>query len=713
MISKLTPVPILSVFTFIGLLVTVIYILIPTQQPWLGLRLAPEKTYGVRVVESYGPSESIPGGAILISIRSEAGEMELLPIDLTIEPDGTIPTYEIYDNFLARQDRITNILKSDEVIFTNSSGQEYTITPLQNRPLSDMPAPFWVSVFVGLFAWIISSAVFAFRTDSISARFLLLSSAATIVFAPFSAIYGTRELAMSEMLFRFLSDGNFFGGSIFTASFIALLLYYPKKIAPRWVGNAIVALFTIWFILQQVDVFNSMTFARRFLVMLGVFSTFILAAIHWFKTKREPVARAVLQWFLLSWMLGTSLFWFLILMPQMFGIDTTAIQGYGFSLFLLVYAGLAFGIIRYKLFALGEWWGKIVLWALSLLILVLLDLLFLFALQLSSRMSISLALLLSGLIWLPLRSLVWNRFLSNKTIERKEQFKQVVDIALTPPGQDILARWKLLLNNIYNPLYLHEIKNGKECAIDQDGQVLLIKSVGTIPALSLEFAAGGKKLFTTSDVELANELVSLLEHIIDNRSEYAKGVSEERKRITQDMHDNIGSQLLGALHNQDVERKDALIRETLSDLRDIINNTARIGDTLGNMLADLRAETAERLAAAGITLSWQINAQDAPPVSAKTIHAVRSIIREAVSNIIKHARARFVFINFQSVNQELIVSIEDDGRGYNEEMNNQGHGLANMKSRIISLNGEMLIANKDKGLNLVAKIPLDTIRENL
>ena len=710
---KITPISILSTLALIGVLATITFVLIALQRPWLGLKLETNNGGDIRVIESQGPSADIPVGTILLKIKSATEEMKLLSVDLTIEPDGTLHTYTIYDDFLDRQGRLAEIIENDQIIFKGNDQREFTVFPKSSRPLSDLPATFWVQILVGLFAWLIATAVFAFRTDKTSARFLLLSGAATLTFAPFAAIYSTRELAMPEILFRILSDGNFLGGSVFTASFVALLLCYPQKLTPKWVGPSVVCLFVFWFILQQVDVFSSMTFARRFLVMIGIFSTFILAGIHWFKTKRDPVARAALQWFLLSWMLGTCMFWFFILMPQMFGIDTSALQGYGFSLFLLVYAGLAFGILRYKLFALDAWWGNIVLWAFTVLVLVLLDLLFLFTLQLSSGFSFGLALLISGVVWLPLRSFVWNRYLNKKTITRDEQFTQIVDIALTPPGHDMNERRRHLLKNIYAPLYLQECDHVSTCYLGDDGQKLLIKSIGAISSLSLEYAYGGKKLFTTGDVQMAEELAALLEHILDNRSEYAKGVSEERKRIAQDMHDNIGAQLLGALHNQNVDRKDTLIRETLSDLRDIINDTSRIGHSLDDMLAGLRAETTESLSAAGITISWTVNADDAPAISPKTIHALRSIIREAVSNIIKHAAASFTSIKIETSEGEISVSIEDNGNGINAENIRLGNGLENINSRITGLNGTLSLSNGLKGLHLKAIFPLVKIGSEL
>src|SRR3546814_16526078 len=103
----------------------------------------------------------------------------------------------------------------------------------------------------------------------------------------------------------------------------------------------------------------------------------------------------------------------------MFGIDTSAMQGYGFLLFIPVYAGLAFGILRYRLFDLGEWWARTMAWLLSLFLLILLDLLFLLVLQLSPGLSIGLALLLCGLVWLPVRAWLWTRLSVSHGGDRK------------------------------------------------------------------------------------------------------------------------------------------------------------------------------------------------------------------------------------------------------------------------------------------------------
>lgn len=171
-------------------------------------------------------------------------------------------------------------------------------------------------------------------------------------------------------------------------------------------------------------------------------ATFVLAGWHWFASRREPATRAALQWFLLSWVAGTGLFALLILLPQMFGVHTSGLQGYAFLLFMLVYGGLAFGILRCRLFDLDRWWTGAVLCLLAALLLIGFDFLFLFVLHLSSEVSLALALFIYGVLWLPLRGLVWGRlFARREAAIEPTQFRQITDIALAPPGEDRQGRW--------------------------------------------------------------------------------------------------------------------------------------------------------------------------------------------------------------------------------------------------------------------------------
>jgi signal transduction histidine kinase len=707
---RLPPVTILAVAVVLGLAVVASVLMLALAQPWLGLKFAVGKDGTPVVVGASGPGKTVPLGTQAAEIRGGADAMTLEPLDLMIEPDGVIEDYDTYRQFIARQDRLARIQEAEEVSLTAKDGRVFTVTPGQDgRPLTAMPADFWVGLVVGLVAWLVSAAVFAFRPDKGAARYLLLSGAATLIFSPAAAIYTTRELAMDGTIFRWASDLNFFGGSLFAASFVALLLHYPRRLAPAWVGLGVVCLYVIWFVAQQVGVFESKIFARRFLVLLGVAATFVLAGVHWFGTRRDPVGRAALQWFLLSWVLGTGLFALFILLPQTFGVDTTPVQGYAFLLFLLVYGGLAFGILRYRLFELGDWWRRIVVWTVSVLLLVLLDLFFLFGLHYSTGASLALSLVIAGVVWLPFRAWVWARFATRHERPMGDIFSRVMDIALTPPGAgDRTQLWKELLASVFDPLSLTIMDaNVSAAVIDRDGLLMNLPRIGTIPALRLEYARGGRGLFTPRDAALAMEMVTMLGHGIQSRVAYGKGVEEERARIARDIHDNIGAQLLAALHSRDAASKDAKIRETLADLRNVINNTSSHHLAIDETLAELRIETADRLSAAGVELEWTSEAGDGPCPGAAVTHALRSIIREAVSNVIRHSGASRVAISVHSEPGWLALEITDNGAGFDPDTIQDGHGISNIQARLSGLHGTLILENTGSGMRLAMRIPIE------
>jgi hypothetical protein len=255
----------------------------------------------------------------------------------------------------------------------------------------------------------------AFRRREASARYLLLSGFSTLIFAPLAGVYSTRELALSAPTFRALSDLNFFGGCLYCATMVALLWVYPRPLRrARVVGPAIVLAYVGWFAAQALGAFDSMVVARRLPVFAAIFATFALSFLKWRATRSDPLARAAFSWFLLSWLVGPSLFVSLMMVPRLFGIRTDALQGYGFLLFLLVYGGLAFGILRFRLFQLGEWWFRIFTWLLGALMLFVVDLALIALFALPASASLGLSLLACGFLWMPLRGFLWTRMVGSR-----------------------------------------------------------------------------------------------------------------------------------------------------------------------------------------------------------------------------------------------------------------------------------------------------------
>ncbi len=707
------PVSVLVLALSIALATGAGVVLTAAGQPWLGASLSYDAAAGGAVVRhARGPAAHIPVGTVLTDVEARGDRLRLAPDDFVVEPDGSLGTYTSYETFLSRQGRLARIQRASEVTFIDATGRSWSVSPERRRPLGAFPPDFWVQLVVGVVAWLISSAIWVFRPREASARYLLLSGVATLTFAPLAAIYSTRELALPAGLFRWINDANFLGGSLFAAAFFALLLCYPRRIGPRWLGPTVVGIFVVWFVAQQVGAFTSMTLARRLLVVIAVIASFVLAGVHVRLTRRDPVGRAALQWLLLSWLVTVSGFGLGILMPQLFGVDTSAFQGYGFSLFLLTYVGLAFGILRFRLFELGEWWLRIVLWTLGVLILILLDLALLLGLHVSSGPSLGLSLLICGALWLPLRGWLWSRFVVKGEKNERVLFESVVVIAMTRDGAERSERWRRLLKETLDPLEIEPAEDVPQATIEEDGLALRVPEVGGIPALRLAYGHAGRRLFTRRDESRVDDLAGMLRHVVDSRDAYQKGVSVERARIARDMHDNIGAQLVTALHSAEREQKDNLIRESLAELRNIIDQAAPPTAKLGTVLSEVRREAADRLAVDGVALDWPIPSDDSVSVAAELAHALRSTLREVLVNVVKHAAAQRVCVSIERSDSVLMVRVDDDGRGFDASSVTRGHGLSNLSGRANALGGTIRWTGgpNGRGTSVALKLPLTHAR---
>lgn len=706
--AQATPIRLLALALAVVGAVVAIAIAYAVNQPWLGLTLNfSDQAGGAVVVAAEGPSRHIPVGTVIVEASGGGDRLRLEPKDLTGQVDGSFGPYAEYQRFMARQGRYAEMMRLPQMGFTAKDGRSFTVEPAPRRPAGSLPVAFWIGILVGAISGLIPAAIFVFRPREASARYVLLSGVSMMFCAPAGVMYAARELGLPELDFYLINGANFFFGNLASAAFFALLLVYPNRIAPRWVGPSVVSFFLVWWVIQALGLFPDLTFARRFLTLCALGGSFLLAIVHWRLTRRDPIARAALSWFLLSWVVMAGAFGFIVLAPQMFGVDTSAIEPYGFLLFLLIYGGLAIGIMRYRLFELGEWWGRIVAWTLGLILLAALDLLFLAVLQFSAGASLSLALLISGLVWLPMRGWLAERILRRPRRDDRALFQGVVQIGLSASPEDQFSRWVAVLRERFDPLNIDVAEPTELPRLDQDGLALVTPALQAIPALRLQYARGGRALFSPADLAEAGSLSEMLRFVFDSRDAYERGVTGERKRIAGDIHDNLGATLLSALHSRDGERKDRYIRETLADLRSIVTEPAGPDADLAETLAASRKEMAERLHVRGMTLDWPLDGTPPEGVDSKVAHSLRAMLRELTNNILKHAQAQTVRVRLESSSGELLVTVEDDGRGFDAAAVAKGSGLGGLQDRAARHGGtvEWAAGAAGRGTRVTIRLP--------
>ncbi len=309
-----------------------------------------------------------------------------------------------------------------------------------------------------------------------------------------------------------------------------------------------------------------------------------------------------------------------------------------------------------------------------------------------------------ALIYLPLRDLLARRIMPMPP-DRNRFFDSVVDVAMLDEAKARDHQWEQLLRDAFDPLSLETTPERDEPFIVDNGAYLSVPGCGVVSPRKLGFANGARRLFNPRDVDLAAELCRMLSYAHQSRLAHEDGVAQERARIARDTHDNIGAKLLSALHGPEPERKNAMIREALSDLRDIINASSGAPRTAEEALAELRRETAERLSAAGLELRWSVNGADAAGVPPAIVHPLRSIVREAVSNVIRHAGATVVDVTATLDPDTMHLQISDDGAGFDPSGAANGHGLDSMKTRAQALGGLFAVETGDDGTTIRISLP--------
>ncbi|AXG68134.1 sensor histidine kinase LiaS [Kordia sp. SMS9] len=198
-------------------------------------------------------------------------------------------------------------------------------------------------------------------------------------------------------------------------------------------------------------------------------------------------------------------------------------------------------------------------------------------------------------------------------------------------------------------------------------------------------------------------------------------LQEQRLRISRDLHDNIGAQLsfiISSIDNLKYASKDTSteFKDKLSYISEFTSATIdQLRDTIWAMnkdeisLTDLQSRTLAFIEKAKVakqavkfTFTNEVNS-NIQFTAIEGMHLFR-VIQEAINNSLKYANAKLVSVNFQEANTQLVISVKDDGDGFEKETVQLGNGLYNMQKRMDEINAYIDINSKPgNGTEIVVK----------
>ena len=231
------------------------------------------------------------------------------------------------------------------------------------------------------------------------------------------------------------------------------------------------------------------------------------------------------------------------------------------------------------------------------------------------------------------------------------------------------------------------------------------------------------KALIEKDAELKEKELEKIKAIYETRE-------QERNRIAQDLHDDIGA-TLSSIHvyssvaSRVIENDKQKLAEALQQIKE---NTRQVMENMGdiiwaikaNQIGDLSFENKlknygyDLLSPQNIRCVYSINKKaEEKLVNIEARKNILLIAKEAMNNIAKYSQATEVMIRLELSGEQLLLEIADNGKGFDENRH-FGNGLYNMQQRGKDLGGELAInSTRESGTSVSFTVPIAKISDGI
>ncbi|MBR9846658.1 MAG: tetratricopeptide repeat protein [Algicola sp.] len=271
--------------------------------------------------------------------------------------------------------------------------------------------------------------------------------------------------------------------------------------------------------------------------------------------------------------------------------------------------------------------------------------------------------------------------------------------------------------------YIEETKR-----LSQQRIWISVAALGSILILTLLFyirvqKSKNERLIMEGEQQKANEQVYLLS--LRQQSKLEEERIKERNRISEELHDGILGRLFGARmglgflelkgNDEALHRHETLMAELQDiekEIREVshrLHNNSKTSQINFESILNKLLQNKSKIGDFSFTLRIDDNFSWEHMSDFVKVNLYR-IIQESLQNIIRHAKATHVNIQFWNENDQIKLIIEDDGIGFNNKKVKKGIGLKNIQSRVHKLHGQLHVKSiPDKGTKISIELPIKPI----
>ena len=664
--------------------------------PWIEAHWRANAVGAVVLNTSPLPALAALDGVMLVSVGSASvGTLE--PDALVLQP---MPRWQVSDLRRLRQDSqqqtLAALLGQGNVQLSWADGSVVTLAPTA-RGLAGLGLPFFAFSALALALIALGASVLLTRPQPRNALYLLLClvQAGQLMFVATGTLPGLGAALLP-------GPGALLGplalDAMGAAAAVHVLMLHPRRQPhARWVAAGVWTLALAWWCLAWLAPPPGLWWWAQALALACAAAAWWLAGRS-YGTEPNPFARLMQQATALV-AAGLVVVTALVALASRWPDTAAAAATLGAWAWCLMPSGLLLAApfvsrSRQVLRDAG-------LLAVATVIAGALHLLFMASLSLGRASSLLLAAAFGALVYLSARRWALAHITGRHALGAERAFEQLYraarDLQLHPGRYSQML--EQLLRDLFQPREVVQARcQGTQARVVGAGAALEVPLRGNARrsqgqpgrALMLRFAGDGQRLFTDDDARLADRLVEQLRRAGAYDRAVERGRSEERQRIAQDLHDDIGARLLTLMYQAQTPAMEEYIRLTLKDLKTLTRGLAAGEHRLSDAAGEWKADLSQRLAAAQMHLLWTFQHDSDLNLSMVQWSALTRVLRELVSNALQHAQASHVSVHIDLAGPVLLLRVADDGRGRAPETWAHGLGLGGVRKRVKLIDGEVI-----------------------